>query len=291
MKGELLPRLMSSDCYGDYLRGIGRIPLLTPSEELHLGGLVQRWLSDPVAGSAEERRGRRAFVRMVTANLRLVVSLCKHQHDRISRLNMDPMDAVQAGNLGLMRAVERFLPERGYRFSTYGSWWIRQAVNRHLQESAGVIRMPPQMAGLARKVHALRSASPQPLSLETLGGILGESERRLETALLTYHQIQTCSLDQTIGLADGEVSLVHLIADQGEPGLEDDYGWFHQELNRLNSLEREVIRLRYVTDQSLTLAQTGVSLGLAKHKVQHLERRALRKLRQRLDPALAPQPK
>ena len=271
-----------SDCFGDYLRSIGSIPLLTPSEELHLGALVQDWRRHPIPSPGLERRGRRAFARMVTGNLRLVVSLCKQQHNRIRLMHLDPMDVVQAGNLGLIRAVERFLPERGCRFSTYGSWWIRQSVQRHLQETTGLIRVPPQMAALARKVHALRTASPHPLSLAAIGSELGESVKRLETVLQASHDLQTLSLDRTLGSSDGEVSLTDLIGDSSEPGLQDDYQWLHCELTQLNPVERQVLRLRYAEDGSPSLAQIGVCIGMSKHKVQHVERKALLKLRQRL---------
>lgn len=271
-----------SDCFGDYLRTIGRIPLLTPSEELHLGALVQDWRSHPVPGLGQERRGRRAFARMVTGNLRLVVSLCKQQHNRIRLMHLDPMDVVQAGNLGLIRAVERFLPERGCRFSTYGSWWIRQSVHRHLQETTGLIRVPPQMAALARKVQALRMASARPLSLAEIGSELGESVKRLESVLQASHDLQTLSLDQTLGSGDGEVSLTDLIGDPSEPGLQDDYHWLHGEVTLLNPTERQVLQLRYAEDGSPSLAQIGECIGMSKHKVQHVERKALLKLRQRL---------
>ncbi|MCP9798759.1 sigma-70 family RNA polymerase sigma factor [Cyanobium sp. Lug-B] len=253
--------------------------MLTPSEELHLGALVQDWRSQPAPAPSQERRGRRAFARMVTGNLRLVVSLCKQQHSRIRQMHLDPMDVVQAGNLGLIHAVERFLPERGYRFSTYGSWWIRQAVHRHLQETAGLIRVPPQMAALARKVHALRHASPEPLTLAAIGIQLGESPRRLETVLQASHDLQTLSLDQTLGNTDGEVSLKDLIGDPSEPGLRDDYRWLHRALVQLSPLERRVLRLRYGGAESPSLAKIGEGIGLSKHKVQHLERKALLTLR------------
>jgi len=277
-----------SDCFGDYLRSIGRIPLLTPSEELHLGALVQDWRGNPLPLPGEERRGRRALSRMVTANLRLVVTLCKQQHNRIRQMHLDPMDVVQAGNLGLIRAVERYLPERGYRFSTYGSWWIRQAVHRHLQETAGLIRMPSQMVILARKVHALRGASAQPLTMAAIGTLLGESQKRLTAVMQASHDLQTLSLDQTMGSGEGELSLTDLIGDPNEPGIEDDYLWLHRELTQLKPLERQVLHLRYAGEASLSLAQTGERIGIPKHTAHHLEKKALRRLRQRLDPDPGP---
>jgi DNA-directed RNA polymerase specialized sigma subunit len=142
------------------------------------------------------------------------------------------------------------------------------------------------MAALARKIQALRLASPQPLSLAEIGSELGESVKRLETVLQASHDLQTLSLDQTLGSGDGEVSLTDLIGDPSEPGLQDDYHWLHCEITQLNPTERQVLRLRYTEDGSPSLAQIGTCIGMSKHKVQHVERKALLKLRQRLAKAL-----
>ena len=111
-----------SDSFGDYLKSIGRIPVLTPAEEVHLGTLVRSWQDHSEPSVALVRRGRRALERMVSANLRLVVAVVMRQNRRIQHLNHDPLDLIQAGNLGLIRAVEKFDPSRGYKFSTYGYW-------------------------------------------------------------------------------------------------------------------------------------------------------------------------
>ncbi|QPN71611.1 sigma-70 family RNA polymerase sigma factor [Synechococcus sp. CBW1108] len=121
------------DILGDYLKSIGRIPLLTDEEVLQHCRLVRAWLDQAEPTRATARKGRRALERMVNANLRLVVSIVSKYRRRIRGNCIDMMDLIQAGNLGLITAVERFDPARGYRFSTYGYWWIRKAVSRSPQ--------------------------------------------------------------------------------------------------------------------------------------------------------------
>ena len=147
-----------ADALGDYLDAVSRIPLLTPSEEVHLAQRVQRWQTGGPGAPTLERAGRRALNRMVQANLRLVVSIARRYHCA----TVERMDLIQAGNLGLMRAVEKFDPTRGYRFSTYAFWWIRQAISRHLREQGGTIRLPSELIDLAARVSQLQNASPTP---------------------------------------------------------------------------------------------------------------------------------
>lgn len=125
-----------------WLDVIGRIPLLTPSEELELGQAIQRWRSHPEpCPPGIKRRGMRARDRFVQANLRLVVSYVSKRCNRLARIH-GTEDLIQAGNLGLIQAVERFDPARGYRFSTYGYWWIRQAIGRHCDTLGRCIAIP-----------------------------------------------------------------------------------------------------------------------------------------------------
>jgi RNA polymerase primary sigma factor len=278
-----------SDAFGDYLHIIGRLPLLTPAEELHLGTVVQQWLSNPDANAGLCRRGRRAMNRMVTANLRLVVSVARHYQTRIRHLQLDPLDVVQAGTLGLIRAVERYSPTRGYRFSTYAYWWIRQAVNRHLHEQSGAIRLPSQVTGLAMKARFLQSSEARGLRLSELATRLGETEKRLAFVLRVTHEAHAVSLDQTVGGEEGEICLGDLIAMPSALPSQEDYGWLHGEVQQLEPIEQDVLHLRFREDDPLSLARTADCLGLTKDKVQRLERQAFHKLRRRLEPMLEPQ--
>ena len=278
-----------SDAFGDYLHSIGRVPLLTPAEELHLGTVVQEWLSVSDPSHALQRRGRRAMNRMVTANLRLVVSVTRHYQTRIRHIQLDHLDVIQAGTLGLIRAVERYSPTRGYRFSTYAYWWIRQAVNRHLQEQSGAIRLPSQVTGLAMKARFLQSSEARGLRLSDLAARLGETEKRLAFVLRVTHEAHAVSLDQPVGGDEADVCLGDLIASPPALPYQEDYGWLHGEVGQLEPLEQQVLQLRFRQDDPLSLARTADCLGLTKEKVQRVERQAFHKLRRRVVPMLEPQ--
>jgi RNA polymerase primary sigma factor len=278
-----------SDAFGDYLHRIGRLPLLTPAEELHLGTVVQEWLTNPSPTASLQRRGRRAMDRMVTANLRLVVSVTRHYQTRIRHLQIDPLDVIQAGTLGLIRAVERYSPSRGYRFSTYAYWWIRQAVNRYLQEQSGAIRLPAQVTALAMKARFLQAAEARNLRLAELAARLGESEKRLAFVLRVTHEAHAISLDQPMGGEENDACLGDLIPMPSALPYQEDYGWLHGELSQLQPIEQQVLQLRFRQDDPLSLARTAECLGLTKEKVQRLERQAFHKLRRRVMPMLDPQ--
>ena len=128
-----------------WLASAGRIPLLTPAEELHLGSMVRAWQDWPdgpdQAPAGVRRRGLRARDRMIAANLRLVVSVAKRYHPAIQRRRLSHLDALQEGSVGLARACEKFDPMRGFKLSTYATWWIRQALTRWLS-SSDLIRVP-----------------------------------------------------------------------------------------------------------------------------------------------------
>lgn len=277
-----------SDALGDYLRTISRIPLLTPAEELHLGTIIQEWLTTSEPSRALERRGRRAMHRMVCANLRLVVSLCMRHQARISHLQLDPMDLIQAGNLGLMRAVERYDPSRGYKFSTYGYWWIRQAVNRYLREQARTIRVPVHVTELAMRVEQLQARCHGALPLAEIADQLGESHARVDFVLAVNHRSNTVSLDQQIDCGEADVSLIDRVSDGEVPVPQEDYTWLHDQLNQLDQREQAVIRLRYSGEGQLSMAKVSQITGLTKDQVQRIERQALQKLRRRVLPMLMP---
>jgi RNA polymerase primary sigma factor len=226
--------------------------------------------------------------RMVTANLRLVVSVCRPHHQRVKQLGLDPIDLVQAGNFGLIRAVERFDPTRGYRLSTYAYWWIRQGVIRHLQDHSSTIRIPPPVMDLARKAEALRGSARGPLPLSTIAAELGESEQRLAFVLRTVQNSRALSLDQPMGEGDADGNLLDRVGDGREVHEPQSYDWLHHEVERLSSLERQILDLRYGSDPGLTLKLASEQVGIPRDRLKRIERRALDKLRQRVGPMLQP---
>jgi RNA polymerase sigma factor (sigma-70 family) len=277
-----------SDAFGDYLRSIGRIPLLTAQEEVHMGTIVKEWMESEQPSAALQRRGRRALQRIVTANLRLVVTVALRYIRRLKHLSHDPMDLVQAGNLGLMRAAEKYDPTRGYKFSTYGYWWIRQAINRYLQEHNGSIRLPVNLVGLASRAESLQSLVSSVVSVEELSEQLGESPERILYALAVQHRSHTVSLDQQLSGGDGDMTLLDTVTDSRVPEIQDDYHWMHGQLENLSKPELTVIRLRYGEESIRSFAEVARLIGRSKDQVQRLERHAFTKLRRTLTPMLYP---
>jgi RNA polymerase primary sigma factor len=272
-------RTETGDATSAYLRRIAKIPLLTPAEEVHLGVLVQRWQRASSPSPVEVRSGRRALDRMVRANLRLVVSVCRHQLREAAGVEL--MDLIQAGNLGLIRAVELFDPSRGYRFSTYAYWWIRQGVRRAQAEQGQILRVPLSVRKLAGQAQALRQATPT-ASLEVLASRLGTDPARLEQVLAMSQAGRVMSLDQPHG-DDDEGQLLDVLSDGRELQPRDDYRWLHRGLARLSVQARRVLALRY-GEEPRSLSQVAHCMGLTKSTVQGLEQRALRDLRVCLQP-------
>jgi RNA polymerase primary sigma factor len=280
--------MLMSDLMGDYLQAISRQPLLSAEEELHCGRLVRRWLDHEDATPDVSRRGRRALNRMVNGNLRLVVSVVKRYHDRIALLNLEIIDLIQAGNMGLIHAVEKFDPSRGYRFSTYGYWWIRQSISRSIHEHGYLVRIPPALGALAGRLEREGLEAGARQQLNDPARPLPEARRLRQVRQARAFQ-SLVSLDQVIAGQDGrEISLLDTISDGRTPSLEDDYGWLHQHLHRLPETEMCVLNWRYRNDAKLSLSQVATRIGKSKHQVQAIERKALAKLRQALEPSLNP---
>jgi len=265
----------------DYLRAIRLIPLLTPAEELLLAARIQRWVQQDEPTPAECLRGRRAFHRMVTANLRLVVSLCQRQQRRQAVPGIDLLDLVQAGNLGLIKAVRRFDHRRGYRFSTYGTWWINQAINAHLHDLSCPIRLPERLSELAGQALALQSRSPQPLSCDHLARQLGTTPARLARVLDLHRQLRPLSLDRPSEAGDSETTLLERVEDERSNLPQETYQWLHDQLQLLGARERAVLSLRYLQEQRPSLERIAERTGLTRSQIVHCEQRALRQLRLR----------
>lgn len=226
--------------------------------------------------------------RMVSANLRLVVAVVMRQNRRIQHLNHDPLDLIQAGNLGLIRAVEKFDPSRGYKFSTYGYWWIRQSINRYLQENSSAIRLPITVIDLVHKARQLQGPVDGQLDSQLIADQLGQTQKRLRFAMDAVQRGQVQSLDQQISASEQELTLLDTVRSQDEPALEDDYQWMYDQFNQLDDLERTILSLRYGGDDGHSFAKISGMTGLSKDQVQRLEKVALNKLRRRLEPQLNP---
>jgi RNA polymerase sigma factor (sigma-70 family) len=287
------------DLVGAYLDRIGRTPLLDAVEEVDLakaieGGLYAEQLLErdkiPTSASRAELReivdaGLRAKQRFVEANLRLVVSIArKYPTDALPLI-----DLIQEGNLGLMRAVEKFDYRRGYKFSTYATWWIRQAIGRGLSHTARTIRLPVHVE---EELSRLRRAERQ------LGRELGREPNRDELAqavgaepehvdeLLRWRR-DPASLDAAVDDA-GETAMGDLLEDpdgvtpEAEIMALDDLEGLARLLERLSERESAILRARFGMDsgQPLSYAQIGARYGLSHNRVRQITDRSLRRLRQ-----------
>ncbi|MFN9636167.1 MAG: RNA polymerase sigma factor, RpoD/SigA family [Synechococcaceae cyanobacterium] len=305
--------LSRTDLVRQYLQDIGRVELLTQEEELVLARLVQareRLLSerdpaqpadgsDPSAASpawAERvglsladlrralHRGRRAKERMIQANLRLVVAVAKKYQQR----GMELLDLVQEGTLGLERAVERFDPTRGFRFSTYAYWWIRQGITRAIASQSRTIRLPVhiteklnRLKKAQRELTARLGRSPR---LPELAAELGLSEDVVRLTL--QRQPKPVSLDVRVG-RDQDVDLGDLLEDgHATPEQTLTREQLHDDLEalleELTGREATVIRQRFglEDDTPRTLTEIGEQLQISRERVRQIEHRALLKLRQ-----------
>lgn len=268
---KILDGVSTADPIREYLKEIGAISLLTPEEEQDLAKRKSE-------GDMEAGR------RLVEANLRLVVSIAKRYTGR----GMSFLDLVQEGNLGLMKAVEKFDYAKGYRLSTYATWWVKQSITRSLADQSRTIRLPVHMVEAVNKIRrAQRSLSVslgREPSTEEVAEEVGMSEKRVMELIQTSGD--TVSLETPVGDEDGS-NLGDFVADDVNASTEDKAESFllreeiDSMLQGLNPREREVIILRFGLESGhpLTLEEVGKRFNVTRERIRQIETAALRKLR------------
>ena len=298
------------DLVRSYLRDIGGVPLLTHEQEITLGRQVQelnsleQLQSDLDINSVEDsslealakaagltvaqvkkklRSGQRAKERMVAANLRLVVSVAK----KYTKRNMELLDLIQEGTIGLVRGVEKFDPARGYKFSTYAYWWIRQGITRAIAEKSRTIRLPIHITEMLNKLKKGQRQLSQELSrtptVTELAEYVGLPEEGVKELMCSARQ--PMSLEMKIGEGDDTVLMDLLSGDAELPSeqIEMDCmkGDLRIMLDQLPERQSRVLRLRYGMDGEDPMSLTGIGrvLGISRDRVRNLERDGLRGLR------------
>ncbi|MFT3887020.1 MAG: sigma-70 family RNA polymerase sigma factor [Arachnia sp.] len=289
------------DAVGLYLDAIAKTALLTAIEEVELARTIEAglyaeqvlggWEKSSLAATDDELRGvaaegRRAMQRFVQANLRLVVSVAR----KYGRAQMPLLDLVQEGNTGLIRAVEKFDYTKGFKFSTYATWWVRQAISRGIAQQGRIVRLPVHVAEQVNQVSAVRRNLERQLGREPelieIAEELGLEEEKV-IDLLRYARDHV-SLDAPVE-ADGDTSLGDLIARETAPGPDEvvldaeDRARLEGMLSELDERSRDVVRRRYglLDGRQAKLADIGTHWGITAERVRQIERQALATMRER----------
>ncbi|MEM6450816.1 MAG: RNA polymerase sigma factor, RpoD/SigA family [Cyanobacteria bacterium P01_D01_bin.105] len=315
--------LYTTDAVRSYLHEIGRVPLLTHEEEIILGKQVQKLMalleikehltaelpeteSDDAAADSPSvsmaqwaeaaemteadlnnhlRRGQRAKRKMIEANLRLVVAVAKKYQKR----NLEFLDLIQEGTLGLERGVEKFDPMKGYKFSTYAYWWIRQAITRAIAQQARTIRLPIHITEKLNKIKRVQRELSQKLGRSPNVAEVGAELELDPKQVREYLSIarQPISLDVRIG-DNQDTELQDLLEDDGaspedytvQQSLRQD---IFRMISELTPQQQEVINLRFGLGDGtpLSLAKVGQRMGISRERVRQLEQQALKHMRRR----------
>jgi len=313
--------LYTTDAVRAYLHEIGRVPLLSHEDEIVLGKQVQKMMAllaikdelvanlpETEEASTEEaeisnaqwaeaaeitvaeldrhlRRGQRSKRKMIEANLRLVVAVAKKYQKR----NLEFLDLIQEGTLGLERGVEKFDPMKGYKFSTYAYWWIRQAITRAIAQQARTIRLPIHITEKLNKIKRVQRELSQKLGRSPNATEIGQELELEPKQVREYLSIarQPISLDVRIG-DNQDTELQDLLEDDGaspedytvQQSLRSD---IFRMLSELTTQQQEVINLRFglADGNPLSLAKVGQRMGISRERVRQLEQQALKHLRRR----------
>ena len=272
------------DCVYIYLRQIGRIPLLKPEEEFRLFQKIRIAKNAPW-GTVDDNQINQARIRVVEGNLRLVAKIAL----KYRNMGLPLLDLIQEGNVGLMKAVERFEPEKGYRFTTYATWWIQQSMMRALTDHGRTIRLPAhiveRLSRLNRGREHLQQRNNEQPTLEEVAEEVSLPVEKVRQVLELSQNITF--LDMSIGDGDDKDCFMDLVRDESVTSPEDEVllksvrERLEEVLSTLLPREAEILRLRFGLSDgiSYTLEQLGRIFGITRERVRQIEKKALMKLR------------
>ncbi len=288
--------VLSSDTVGLYLKEMAKVPLLTTDEEIELAQTIEAGLAaaDRLGKQPEDPRAdewRQAALdaelareRLIKANTRLVVSIAKRYMSR----DVPFLDLIQEGNLGLMKAVEKFDYRRGFRFSTYATWWIRQTITRAIADQGRTIRVPVHMSDRIRRMYKtardLEQEYGRKATAEEIARAMGVDLRKVRWMLRVSWQ--PLSLERPVG-EDDDSEFGHFIENESTPSpVQTAHETMLREkidslLGTLSPREAQILRLRFglANGRSHTLEEVGEQFGLTRERIRQIEGRALRRLR------------
>ena len=269
----------------EYLKEIQSVPLLTGPQELALARRMKKSSSSREEERKDAQEARHDFIR---ANLRLVVSIAKY----FSQRGLPLSDLIEEGNLGLLRAVEKFDPSRGFRFSTYATWWIRQAIRRGLLNTAGTVRIPSYLVEIIAQWKLFERTFTQkhgrpPSRDEVAAGLkLGKGgTAMLERARLSIENFSRPASLDVLAAATGEIEDVRTTPGPDDfPEGSSEGSAIEGLLKSITGREAEVLRLRYglYSGHALTLDEIGKKLNLTRERIRQIQKRALRKLQEKM---------
>ena len=280
--------ISADDTVRMYLKEIGRVPLLSAEEEIRLAKDMETGAADG-ATEAEKRAGERARQKLADANLRLVVSVAKKYLGR----GLHFLDLIQEGNMGLLRAVNKFDYHKGYKFSTYATWWIRQAITRAIADQSRTIRVPVHMVETINKINRASRELLQKYGREATNEEVAAAVHMSVDKLLRIRKIaqEPLSLETPVG-EKADSHLQDFLEDHDAVSPDDAAGsiLLHEQLaalmGDLNAREREVLELRYgLRDGKMrTLEEVGAHFGVTRERIRQIEGKALSKLKKTAKP-------
>ena len=261
------------DAIRAYINAIKDIPVLTEQQEKDLFGSLKK-----------KKKYSESKIKLINSNLKLVVNIAKHY----SRYNLSLMDLIEEGNLGLIKAVDRFQVEKGFRFSTYAAWWIKQSITRALIDQGKTIRIPVYMSELMSK---LRRAQENFKQKNNRSATRGELAKKLKMSVKKIQEVELLmnkksSLDAPIG-QDGDSQLSDFIEDKSSLSIRSEIDKFFKKeevmslLSNLSEREQQILDLRFgvTSGSSQTLAEIAEKLSISRERVRQVEEKALAKLR------------